>query len=502
MPWRPALLLVVAALLLYGRTATFGFVQADDLDLIAGNQAFLRDLTRLPEAFARSYFQTEQDTGTLETYYRPVAIASLMLDAQRAGADPGPYHATNVVLHAAVVLALWRLLIALGTSRQAALLSSLLFAVHPANAQAVAWIAGRNELLFGLFTLLAVRAFVGVIDTGAVRWLALHVAAFALALFSKETALAIPLALFMLWRLSERRGRRWPWPALAVGDAAVLVVWYILRASALAGSSATTAAPSDVLHNLPHLLVHLGKLIAPLRLNVMPGADAFSLTLGVIAVAVCAASARLIPWRLAATGYGWLLLFLAPGLLVPDLPAYEHRMYVPMAGAALVLAAVLSRATRPGPARAASAVAVVFAVQALLHSSVFRDPLTYWQNGTRSARHAPIAHVNLGQLREQAGDLTGAQDEYRRALALDPATPKAHNNLGVVLMRLDRPGPAVELFREEVRRYPQNADAWFNLGLWAEMQGDAAEARRMYQRALQENPAFRPAAEKLGGAVP
>ncbi len=65
-------------------------------------------------------------------------------------------------------------------------------------------------------------------------------------------------------------------------------------------------------------------------------------------------------------------------------------------------------------------------------------------------------------------------------------------------MRLQDPARAVEHFREETRRHPQNADAWFNLGLWAEMQGDAAQARRYYQQAIAVNRAYLPAYEKLG----
>ena len=79
----------------------------------------------------------------------------------------------------------------------------------------------------------------------------------------------------------------------------------------------------------------------------------------------------------------------------------------------------------------------MFAAQAFLHSAVFRNAMTHWQNGTASARYAPIAHVNLGQLREQAGDSVGAQEHYRRALSLDPDTPKARNNL----CRVDAAGP-------------------------------------------------------------
>ena len=500
--WQSTLLLAAVPVLLYGRTVAFDFVHADDLDLIAGNQSFLQDLSRLPEAFTRSYFETEQDAGTLETYYRPMAIVSFMLDAQSAGANPAIYHLTNVVLHAVTVVLLGYLLIALGASERTALVVAALFAVHPLNTQAVAWIAGRNELLLGLFILVAFLSYVEYARTSRPAWLALHGAATTLALFSKETAAIVPFGIglhALLFRTITTRAAI----GVATSELIAVMVWWFMRSQALAGSSAVNATFSDALGQSWQILTYVGKLLAPVRLNVMPGPDIVTIGLGggaLLALGVGLAVARSLSVRHLAFALGWVLLFISPSVLVPALPAYEHRMYVPLMGAAIGLTGVLAPTTRA--VRVGVVVALLFAAQAFLQSAVFRNAMTYWQNGTASARYAPIAHVNLGQLREQAGDSVGAQQHYRRALSLDPDTPKARNNLGVVLMQLGQTADAVALFREEVRRFPQNADAWFNLGLWAEMQGDAAEARRHYERALTENPAYRPAAEKLGRRTP
>jgi protein O-mannosyl-transferase len=501
-------LVCVVPLAVYARTATFDYVNADDVDLIVGNQTFLRDFSNMPETFRRSYFATESERGDLKTYYRPIAIASFMIDAQRGGATPAPYHTTNILLHAAGVLLLYVLLVCLGASDAAATAGSLIFAVHPLNTQAVSWIAGRNELLFGAFTLTAMIALIRWMQTRRVWWLAVHVCAFALALFSKETAVLIPVIATLyavLWRHGTRQSHsqtRRAWTATAmliVGYGMVGAIWFTLREQALSGAPATAVAVTEAAANTPQLLVHLGKLLAPIQLNVMPGIDRSALLLGVLGVLVCVAAARYVPGRVWLFCAAWILLFILPTLFVPDLPVYEHRMYVPMMGAAIAVSQLL---TRPATSRVALvvcvALVVAFALQTLWHSSVFRNPFTYWENGTRSTQFAPIAHVNLGQLYEQGGNLARARDEYGRALTLNPDTPKAHNNLGVVAMRLQDPARAVEHFREETRRHPQNADAWFNLGLWAEMQGDAAQARRYYQQAIAVNRAYLPAYEKLG----
>ena len=99
--------LVMVCLLLFGQTVDFGFVRADDADLIAGNQAFLSELSNAPRVFLRSYFEVDGELSSLETYYRPLVVLSFMVDAQFNGGGQAVYHATNLILHAIVVVLLF-----------------------------------------------------------------------------------------------------------------------------------------------------------------------------------------------------------------------------------------------------------------------------------------------------------------------------------------------------------------------------------------------------------
>ena len=506
---RPVLFLLAAAvpLLLYARTVTFDFVRADDLDLIAGNQAFLSDVANVPRAFARSYFEVEGDLVQQKTYYRPVAIASFMLDAARAGADPSAYHLTNVVLHAAVTCLLLLLATAWGAPLLASLAAALVFAVHPVNVQAVAWIAGRNDLLMAAFGLISLAAWTKGMT-------AAHCTAFALAVFSKETGfLFLALALLhqrLVLRAPLARAQK---AALGV-DVAIVVAWAVLRSRALAGmpSELSWDTVRVMGANAPQVLAHVRKIVIPAWLNVAPGVQDRDLLLAAVAlIALGIAASRYLTSALSAFAAAWVLLFLLPTLTVAGMPAYEHRAYVPLIGLVLVFA--LASARRKGAAydgavrvpragRAlAAGVAIVIAMLATLtwmRQDVFRSPATYWSDAARDPVFGPLANVNLGQLYEADGRLADARREYLRALERDASTPKAHNNLGVVLMKLNQPELALKHFEDEVARHPWNADAWFNLGLFEEMRGNDAGARRHYERAIAENRAFRPAYEKLG----
>jgi tetratricopeptide (TPR) repeat protein len=537
-------LTALVPLLLYARTVTFDFVRADDVDLIAGNQAFLSDPTNLPGVFTRSYFEVEGDLLQQKTYYRPVAIASFVLDAARAGAAPSAYHLTNIVLHAAVTCLILLLARRWGAPPLAAIAAALLFATHPVNVQAVAWIAGRNDLLLALFGLLSLLAWCALARTSDVVALqaresnprsaatsptrrsgkamtsvvAAHVTAFALAVFSKETGiLFLVLAVLSQGLVIRAPLTRAQKLALAL-DGVVIVVWALFRSYALAGmpSELSSRTLAVVGGNAPQLLLHLRKVLFPVGLNVAPGIQDRDLLLAALAlVTLGIAASRYLTRELTLFAGTWVLLLLLPTLTVAGLPAYEHRAYVPLIGLVLVFAVAQNQrpALAPGVGRphlgesrakpgaatwAVVAGITVLAAMTWMRQDVFRNAVTYWTDAARDPVFGSLAHVNLGQLHEADGRLTEARREYLRALERDPATPKAHNNLGVVLMKLDQPSLALPHFEEETRRHPWNADAWFNLGLFEEIRGDEAAARRHYARAIQENPAFLPAYEKLG----
>jgi hypothetical protein len=86
------------------------------------------------------------------------------------------------------VLASW-----LGFSRSAAWFAAALFAIHGSRPEAVVWMAGRFDLLAGLFTLVSLAAFVRAWETPKWVWWMVAMAAAALGMLSKESAYALPL---------------------------------------------------------------------------------------------------------------------------------------------------------------------------------------------------------------------------------------------------------------------------------------------------------------------
>jgi Flp pilus assembly protein TadD len=113
-------------------------------------------------------------------------------------------------------------------------------------------------------------------------------------------------------------------------------------------------------------------------------------------------------------------------------------------------------------------------------------------------------HFALGCVQQSSGEREEAAQCYRRALALDSSHVASHINLGYLLQA----GAEVELaivgagsssaargfeqalshFRAATEIAPEGPDGWINLGYAVEQQGELADARRAYERALALDP--------------
>ncbi len=171
--------------------------------------------------------------------YSPVQLMVHALAWQVFGADTGGHHVVNVVLHATASLLLAALLLSCGIPPLAALAGGVLFLVHPANVEAVAWISQLKSTLcmvFSLMALLAWRRHPG--------WAS---ALFVLALCTKATAaFVLPVALLLDWTRGDRVRVRW------------LVLWvaiFALYSMAELSTHQRSGAVEATLHDTPLVLL-------------------------------------------------------------------------------------------------------------------------------------------------------------------------------------------------------------------------------------------------------
>lgn len=95
----------------------------------------------------------------------------------------------------------------------------------------------------------------------------------------------------------------------------------------------------------------------------------------------------------------------------------------------------------------------------------------------RDPAHAD-AHVNLGRLLHERGEVAAAARHYRKAAELRPGDATAAYDLGVALQDLGRFEEAAEVYGAAIELAPGHADTYFNLSAVCERLGHEALAIR------------------------
>lgn len=106
-------------------------------------------------------------------------------------------------------------------------------------------------------------------------------------------------------------------------------------------------------------------------------------------------------------------------------------------------------------------------------------------------------HFDQATLWEKEGQPARAEEEYRKALEIDPAYNDALINVGVLCARQGRFEEAEAYFRRSLR-VSQTAVAHVNLGRLMGLRGRTDEALRQYEEALRLNPMYEIAHNNLG----
>jgi tetratricopeptide (TPR) repeat protein len=423
----PPLLLLLAATLLAHGNALGGAFQFDDYRVIVDN----------PGVHGLAAWAAD-----------PVGIRPLLrlTYALNWSVDPRPagFILVNLLLHAGSAALAFRLLGRLGSGERPALAAALLWAVHPAGTEAVAYVCGRSTSLMAVLVLGSLLAHARARDAARPGpWRAASLLLFLLACLAKETALALPLAvlLFEICAPPRRDGRgalRAAAPMLAV--AALLAAGVLLHPrhrALLAYSFDLRPAWLNLAGQVQGVGHLLGVWVRPWTLNIDPGLpvpQAWTPALGVGAAALLAPliAAAFALRRHPAWAFGplWAAAFLlATNSLIPRLDVVNDRqLYLPGLGLAWLAALALERAGRARP-WLLGALLIVLGLLTARRDLDYRSEATLWRASLRANPRNPRAHTNLGWALGLAGDRAGAAACYRRALALDPDHAQARSNL-------------------------------------------------------------------------
>ncbi len=492
----------------------------DDWDIILDNPA-VRHLSNFRSIFAAGYWP---DPG-FNLLYRPVVIFSYALNYAVAGDKPFSYHLVNVLLHAGNSALVYLLFVALFQMRGLALVAASAFALHPIHTEAVANVAGRAELLSNAFLFLSWWLYLRWDEAPAktrTRWLSASVAAFALALLSKEHA-AVLLGLLALTDLLRASEKGLPLGRMIWERCRTAYGWYL---GALVGYLVVRAIVLGVLltshvHFVANPLVRadpwtrsltaikvLGKylwlLLAPVRLSSDYSYNQIPLSGSFIEPAVLAAVLGLLA-MLALAIWGWrrqpgvsvaVAIFVISILPVSNLPfpigtiMAERVLYLPSLGWCLLFGvAVATLAGRRGWSLVTVSAFVLlllgYGTRTVIRNRDWRGNPELFAAAARSSPNSALAQSHLGNILLQRGDLAGARQALERSLQIYPEFSDGHNSLGAVLERQGEIDAALLAYQTAIDLSPDYRPPHLSLGFLYIRKGMTSDALGEFRRVAQ-----------------
>jgi protein O-mannosyl-transferase len=178
---------------------------------------------------------------------------------------------------------------------------------------------------------------------------------------------------------------------------------------------------------------------------------------------------------------------------------FEHRVYLPSVGMFLsvitgIFSGIRAINNRVFAERAAivalTLVVIIFGLMTYARNTVWQDERSLWEDVVNKSPYKPRAHYNLGRAYESKSLLDKAITEYERTISIDPGNFKTYNNLGNIFWAKGLYDQAIIYYTKALEVNQNNAIIYYNRGLLYALTNNHKRAIEDYSRAIQIDPKF------------
>jgi tetratricopeptide (TPR) repeat protein len=523
-----ALAVMGITFLAYAGTLGYEFVYDDRGQIV--NNPFIKSLHYLPRYFT-DHVWGYVDPTMLGNYYRPMFLVWLYINQALFGLNASWWHLTTILAHVGVTYMVYTLARRLLKNMPAAAIAALVFGLHPAHVESVAWISGITDPLLALFF---IPSFLFYLNWRGARagnseehhkaafyrqpafQLATSLVFFVLAMLSKETALVMPALVFGTeWIYGDgpfiRRAVVAARPAVLY--VALAVPYLVVRSVVLKGLGhqlSTVSALTTVKTWPSALWFYVMHLVWPVNLSCfydLPFVTQLTLTnfalplggLFVIAVGLWFIRLRLEreTRRVMAVACLWLALPILPVLNLSVFAGgelvHDRYLYLPSIGLALLIGLGLSH-LNVGRLQLLGQPILRFAGVLLLtlglgfatvnQHQYWASELLLFQRGLTVAPDSRIAKIGLANVLSDRGYFDTAVGMYNEVIERYPTNWKAINNLGCTYMKMGSFNEAEATLMRGIDIKPNEPKQYISLSVALQELNRLAEAEHAAEYAI------------------
>jgi hypothetical protein len=497
-------ILIAATLFVYAQTAAFNFLNWDDDINVYKNEVFID-----PQPLKNIWFTFKNPS------YLPLTYTFFYVQWLLGQGSPQIFHVFSLFLHILNVLLIYVVMKKLKLGDLPAFFVALIYAVHPARVESVAWITDQKSLVSGVFIWLSFLSYIRYAENKKILFLAATAGCYLLAIFAKQTA--VPFFLVLLAYDYFIRGERSTREYLRTGITLGSIGVFMLGVNWLRESVRLTGTAAEAMTIVERVVVfgrsisyYIIRTVFPF--NLMPlyprweiSIDVVSNYLPLILVAALGAllfylykrkEGELEKWLLFCSASYLLTIFPVAGIItIPYMNTAfitDRYSYLPGVFLTMILVLLVKRFVKKWE-YVLIAFAILCALLSFNYLGIFRGPSSFWGYVMAKNPESKQAYSNLGYYLMHKPDATvqdimRSMQYHQRVMQLDPKDPLGPYNYAICLIKVGKLDESEKYLRQALKLKPSYADVWNDLGWVLATQGRRKEAEVCYRTALKYNP--------------
>lgn len=490
------ILLVVIIFSIYGKSINYEFLNLDDARLIGGNINFISDIKNLPKIFVTGCYYTKDSN---DTYYRPILSLSFVLESLLFGENSKISHTTNIILFILSIYLMYVFLLKLQLNKYILRFVILLLSVHPILTSVPIWIAGRNDSLLTIFTMLSLINILEYLKRNKLKNLILSGLFFAISLFTKESAIALlvimPILMFSVNRFNVKKLLN-----LYFWFLIFIVLYVILRNITGLNNSYLLSSNNFVIFfkNMVYgFVIYISTFLTPVNVPVCLfnfSLDTFSILKAIIVILsiVFIYYKNIINRNFILLGFIFFIVYLLPTFFILENQILFHRLLLPSVGTILIVVLLIQKIIEKNPISKKYFLCsfillfLFLSYNSCLQADKYRNNEIFTLSGYEDAPTYYHFLINMGSMYLERQD-------YDKALEFMLLTEKYNPGKGLIGIasicyyknNLDQ---AEVLLKKAIELNEHKANAYANLSLIYDQKQDYEKSLEYAQKAYDENP--------------
>jgi len=514
--------IVVLTIFVFSTAVNNDFINWDDEVYVTANN-YIKDfsLNGITKIFS-SYSKDEL----------PMTLFSLAIDYKLWGLTPKPFHVVNIIFHLLNIILVFYLIILITKRKEAAIITALLFAIHPFRVESVTWVAERKDVLFTFFYLSSLISYVYYIQRDRKNsFIFISLILSILSLLSKFSAVTLPVILFLI---DYYYGRKFTWKIILekIPFFIMPVISGIIHYKSATGIELVSEITQkysfvDTIFIANYTLsFYIIKFLFPFNLCALhPYPDKVS---GLLPIEYYIAPLFIIfvvfvlykIWKQSLIKrevvFGFLFFLITIALVLQIIPfggkvvVGERYTYLPYIGLSFIIGQLYCFITdnkfknsymlKKYALPILIVITLVFSIITFNRNKVYKDNFTFWSDVIDKYPDFYFGYFSYGNAKKYNKEFEEALIQYDKSIKLNPDFALAYNNRGLTKQDIKDYKGAVKDFETALKLKPNYDVAYYNCGLVKSDMQDYKSAIENYSKAIKINPDYLSAWYNRGNA--